>query len=166
MATRNGLLGVHIEARLDLGEQSHLRGGEAETKVAASIETGFQARPVLDLREYQVDELVRKFDGLVAEDGNLATGVVAILGLPLGNTVLDPRHPGAATADGLNNGSGDIEKVGVLDSLGDEAVHVHGVDLGNVVEVDVLLKDGKSRSTSGSTQGTVLEVGRITNPLS
>lgn len=179
---------TYIKVILDLREQGHFCRSETETEVTAPIKTGCepsqyapsntkekwiffslhtsQTRPIFDFREHQVDKLINKLDSLVTEYGHLAARIITTLGLPLGDTGLDPRYPRDPSADGLNYRSGDVKLIIILDSLGHEAVHVHCMNLRDVVEGNVLLEKRKIRRSPGTTKRSVLKVGRVANPLS
>lgn len=152
---------------LDLWEEHHVAGRETPGQVSGAVSGGAgNTVPLLDLGEDEVDHLVEELVGLVAVDGALYTGAVALDDLPLGDAVLDVRGLGAHARDALDHGLGHRHVVLALLGQRHERGNVDALDLGDVAVRNVLLQRQQHVCATRSALRTVLHVRRLVAPVS
>lgn len=150
---------------LDLGEEHHVAGLETPGQVTGAVTGGAgDALPLLDLGEDEVDHLVEELVGLVAVDGALDAGAVALDDLPLRDAVLDVRRLGPHARDALDDRLGHRDVVLALLGLRHERRHVDALDLGDVAVRDVLLERQQHVGAARAALGSVLHVRRLVAP--
>lgn len=157
---------VHVVIHPKLREPCHIIGSQTERQVSVAVSgTGLDSRPVLDLRQDNVDKLVHKFQRRRPVNCCLDTDTVTFLDLPLRNAVLHLHSRGSAAGDGLDSGSHDWERLWQLGRSRHECGDGDGANLGDVAESNILLEKIKVRGTSGATTRSVDVVRRRIVPL-
>ena len=159
-----GVLRIIVD--LNFGKEGNLFGIQAKGDVTGAVAgASFDTLPILDLGHDDVDDFAQEMiHGLAAQitgDGDVLTLSNAKASDALGSSVCS----GTDIGDGLQSHACNMQVCAVLDGALDHAVYGNTLQLGDIAECDGLAQEWKYIASSWATQGSVLEVWRISYPL-
>lgn len=153
----------HVIVDLNLREHGHVLRLQTECDVAAAITAAtLHALPFLDSGHHDVDQLAEEVVHILSPQLRLdRNGVSARSDTPGCNTALRLEGLHADVRNGLNSHTGNVQPARVFRcSFLDVAVDRDPLHLGDVVEADGLSQQSQDITSTGSTEGSVLVVGR------
>jgi hypothetical protein len=160
---------LHIVVDFNLWEQSNILRHQTESNVTTAITGGaFDTLPILDTGQDHIDQFTKEVVHILAIKLSLdSDGITTRRNTPSSNVSLGLESLNAHVGDRLDSDTSDVQprRVPLKGSVFHVAVDGDALKFGDVVELDGLAEQAQDVTTTGSTENTVLVVGRAVVPL-